>query len=79
MQWLSQIHVGQTGNSFKTRYTEHMKALTQPLEKSNFAEHIFRINHSYYNIKTNLGILYTLLKGPKQNSVRYTNTINNRN
>ena len=30
-------YIGQTGRSFKTRYTEHIKALTQPLIKSNFA------------------------------------------
>ena len=40
-------YIGQTGRSFKTRYTEHIKALTQPLKKSNFAEHIFNTHHIY--------------------------------
>ena len=56
---------GQTGISFKTRYTEHIKALTLPLIKSNFAEHIFNTHHRYTNIETNLEILHILPKGPK--------------
>ena len=45
---------------YKTRYTEHIKALTQPLIKSNFAEHIFNTHHTFTDIETNLEILHTL-------------------
>ena len=62
------MYVGQTGRSFKTRYTEHIKALTQPLIKSNFAEHTFDTRHTFTNIDTNLEILHTLPKGPKLNT-----------
>ena len=61
-------YIGQTGRSFKTRYTEHIKALTQPLIKSNFAEHIFNTHHTFTDIETNLEILHTLPKGPKLNT-----------
>ena len=47
---------------------EYIKALTQPLIKSNFAEHIFNTHHTYINIETNLEILHILPKGPKLNS-----------
>ena len=57
--------IGQTGRSFKTRY---IKALTQPLIKSKFGEHIFNIHHTYTDIKTNLEILHILPKGPKLNT-----------
>ena len=39
------FYIGQTGRSFITRYTEHIKTLTQPLMISNFAEHIFNTYH----------------------------------
>ena len=47
----SKYYIGQTGRSFKTRYTEHIKAFTQPLLKSHFAEHIFNTSyiHQYWN------------------------------
>ena len=52
------FYIGQTGRSFKTRYTEHVKTLTQPLIKTNFAGLIFNTHHcTYTNIKTNLEIL----------------------
>ena len=42
----TKFYIGQTGRSFKTQYTEHIKALTQPLIESNFEEHIFNIHHT---------------------------------
>jgi hypothetical protein len=62
------LYIGQTGRSFNTRYTENTKALTQPLTKSNFAEHIFNAHHTYTNIETNLEILFILPKDPKLNT-----------
>ena len=52
-----------------TRYTEHIRALTQPLIKSNFAEHIFNTHHTFTDIETNLEILHILPKGPKVNTI----------
>ena len=52
----------------KTIYTEHIQAVTQPLIKSNFAEHIFNTHHTYTNIETNLEILHILLKDHKLNT-----------
>ena len=43
-------------------------SLTQPLIKSNFAEHIFITHHTFTDIETNLEILHTLPKGPKLNT-----------
>ena len=34
--------------------SKHIKALTQPLIKSNFAEHIFNTHHTFTDIETNL-------------------------
>ena len=48
------FYINQTGASFKTRHAEHLKALTQPLIKSNFAEHIFSTHHTYTNNEINL-------------------------
>ena len=62
------LYIRQTGRSFKTRYTEHIKARTQPITKSNFAEHTFNTRHTYTDIETNLEILHKLLKGPKLNT-----------
>ena len=60
--------MSQTGRSYKTHYTEHIKALTQPLMKSNFAEHIFNTHLTYTNNETNLEILHILWKDPKINT-----------
>ena len=61
-----QIHTHQTWKThihrciqryFKSRYTEHIKALTQPLITSNFAERIYYTHLTYTNIETYLEIL----------------------
>ena len=62
------FYIGQTGRSLKTRYTEHIEALTLPFIKSNFTEHIFNSHHTYTNIETNLEILHILAEGPKLNT-----------
>ena len=71
------FYIGQTRRFFKTGYTEHIKALTQPLMKLNFAELICNTNHTYTNFETNLEILHnihyqkTLNLTPPKN-MRYT-------
>ena len=58
----------QTDSYFKTWHIEHIKALTQPLIKSNFAEHTFNTNGTYAIFEINLEILHTFTKGPKLNT-----------
>ena len=76
---MTALNINLTSRSFKTQYTEHMKALTQPLMKSNLAENIFNTNHTYTNIETNLEILHTIpmaLSYTPLKNMRYTNVIN---
>ena len=52
---------------FKTRYSEHIKAFTQALIKSNFGEHVFNTHRT--NTETNLAILHMLAtKRPQLNT-----------
>ena len=47
---------------------EDIKALTEPLMKSNFTEHIFFTNYTFTNIETNLEVLHSLPKDWKLNT-----------
>ena len=47
--------------SFSSRYSEHLKALTNNNIHSAFATHIHTENHSYTNIDTNLEILHYIM------------------
>ena len=51
------FYIGQTRRSFLSRYSEHLKALSNNNIHSAFATHIHTKNHSYTNIDTCL--LYT--------------------
>ena len=62
-------YIGQTGRSFKIRYTEHIKALTKPLIKSNFEEHIFNTHHTPSN-KNSYPEVYTNLNAPNPTSIK---------
>ena len=48
------FYISKTGRSFKIQHNEHIKALTQPQTKSNFAEYILDTNNTYANIDINL-------------------------
>ena len=60
-------------NGHLTRPNVRRNFDTQPLIKSNFAEHIFNTHHTFTNIETNLEILHTLPKGPKLNTAEQYN------
>ena len=62
------FYIGQTGRSFLSRYSEHLKALSNNNIHSAFATHIHTKNHSYTNIDTNLEILHYLPKSRKLNT-----------
>ena len=61
-------YIGQTGRSFKTRYTEHREALHTTTYKIKLCRTHIQHFHTYTNIKTNLEILHILPKGPKLNT-----------
>ena len=70
-----QFYIGQTGRSFSSRYSEHLKALTTNYIHSTFATHLQNENHSYTNIEHNMEILHYLPKSRKLNTaepVSYT-------
>ena len=68
------FYIGQTGRSFSSRYSEHLKALSNNNIHSAFATHIHTKNHSYTNIDTNLEILHYLPKGRKLNTAEQYET-----
>ena len=64
------FYIGQTGRTFKKRYSEHIQAIksnNKTTQKSSFAEHILENNHSYKNIEDNLTILSFENKSTKLN------------
>ena len=64
------VYIGQTGRSFSSRYSEHLKAVSNNNIHSAFATHIHTQTkfHSYTNIDTNLEILHYLPKSRKLNT-----------
>jgi hypothetical protein len=56
-------HVGQTRDSFRTRYKEHFHDFKYNIRKSSFATHLFDNNHSVGPIYDIMDVLYTTGKG----------------
>ena len=52
-----QFYIGQTGRSFSSKFSEHLKALTTNYIHSTFVTHLHNENHSYTNIEHNMEIL----------------------
>ncbi|XP_049828734.1 uncharacterized protein LOC126267492 [Schistocerca gregaria] len=50
-------YIGQTSRNFRTRYTEHMRALKSDSTHSTFADHLMNKNHNPTNIENDLHIL----------------------
>ena len=61
------LYIGQTGREFKTRYKEHMRALTHPDRESKFADHLIEFDHSYTGMEENMTILKSCKKGKRLN------------
>jgi hypothetical protein len=63
-------YIGQTGRNFKTRYTEHIKAIQNNQEqKSKFAQHILETQHTYSTIEHTMDILHFQNKGMIMNTL----------
>jgi hypothetical protein len=56
-------YVGQTGRSFKTRFSEHLPKPKLPLQKSKFAQHLLDLNHKVDSFEKNTEILHIHKKG----------------
>lgn len=60
-------YIGQSGRSFKTRFSEHIQEIKNAHKKSdlksNYAHHLHTEKHTYTNYSTNLTILHKLPKG----------------
>ena len=55
------FYIGQTGRSFRKRFTEHLPKPTNT-QKSKFAEHLVNTGHDVNKIETNLKIVHNLKK-----------------
>jgi len=59
------FYIGQTGREFKTRFKEHIRAITRPDRDSKFAEHIINSNHTYVGMRENMSIIKHCRKGKR--------------
>jgi hypothetical protein len=57
-------YIGQTGRSFKVRYSEHVQAIRTNTEKKGYSHHILNMGHSYGSSENSLEILNIQEKGP---------------
>ena len=46
LQWNEMEYVGQTGRSFRIRFSEHFRDFKYAYNKSKFAQHLLENNHS---------------------------------
>ena len=56
-------YVGQTGSSFRTRFSEHFRDYKHANYKSKFAQHLLENNHSIGTIDNIMEVLHTTNKG----------------
>jgi hypothetical protein len=56
-------YIGQTGRSFRTRFSEHFRDYKHNIHKSKFAQHLLNSGHSIGPIDDIMGIIYTTNKG----------------
>ena len=64
------FYIGKTDRYYKTRCTENIKAFTEPLIKSNFAEHIFNTNNTYTNFAKKIRNSTYTIQGPIINTTK---------
>jgi hypothetical protein len=58
------MYIGQTGRTFKTRYKEHLQAISNNRTETGYSRHILDSGHTYGNIeKKTLTILRKAKKG----------------
>lgn len=63
------MYIGQTGRSFKKRFSEHLPKPSLQTQKSRFAEHLVVNNHNVSDISTNLDILHKCKKSQLMNTL----------
>jgi hypothetical protein len=51
------IYIGQTGQSFQTRYEEHIHAIKYGKHKYTYLKHILNTCHSYGNTQITMEII----------------------
>jgi hypothetical protein len=56
-------YVGQTGRTFRTRYSEHIREIQTNGKNSNYAQHIHDTTHDYVTMEKTVKILHVERKG----------------
>jgi hypothetical protein len=56
-------YIGQTGRSFKTCFSEHLRDFKHNIQKSKFSQHLLNSGHSIGPIDDIMSIIYTTTKG----------------
>jgi hypothetical protein len=62
-------YVGQTGQTFKTRYKEHTQAIRSNNGNSWYSNHMFNTGHAYGSIADAMKVLKTERKGKHLNTL----------
>jgi hypothetical protein len=62
-------YIGQTGQSFHTRYKEHILAIKYNKDTSTYAQHTLNMGHTYGNIQNTIEIIQRAKKGKYMNSI----------
>jgi hypothetical protein len=63
------FYIGQTGRSFKKRFSEHLPRPSLKSQKSKFAEHLINNNHNVKNLDENLEILHKCKKSQYMSTI----------
>jgi hypothetical protein len=62
-------YIGQTGESFRTRFSEHFRDYKHNIKKSKFAQRLLNSGHSIGPIEDIMSIIYTTNKGRLMNTI----------
>jgi hypothetical protein len=62
-------YIGQTGQTFKTRYKEHIQAIRNNNSNSGYSKHILNTGHTYGSITDTMKALKTQRKGKHLNTL----------
>ena len=62
-------YVGQTGRSFRTRFSEHFRDFKYANHKSRFAQHLLENNHSIGPIDSIMKVLHSTNKGKQMDTL----------
>jgi hypothetical protein len=55
--------IGQTGQTFKTRYKEHIQAIRNNNGNSGYSKHILNMGHTYGSVSNTMKVLKMQRKG----------------